>query len=125
MAEKGERRRKRDRLFHRKKNSPVSIPHVNIHGYLEIEIREGRNLPNMDKGLKGLWDAKDVTDAYVAVKLDKTKIHETKVIDDDLNPEWQEKFSVDVCHFANHLIFNVKDKVIKTVKHINTNLIFM
>ena len=104
-------------VFRRKKNSPLdNVNPVNTHGYLEIEVREGRNLPNMDAGLKALWDKNDVTDAYVVVRLDKTKIHTTCVIDDDLNPVWNEKLSIDVCHFANHLSFDVKDKV-KTVRH--------
>ena len=56
----------------------------------------------MDKG--------DVTDSYVDVHLGKARLVRTSVIDNDLNPKFNEDFRVEVCHFANELTFDIKDK---------------
>lgn len=42
--------------------------------------------------------------------LGAARIFKTRVIDNDLNPLWDETFSVDVCHHANHLRLSVTDK---------------
>ena len=34
----------------------------------------------------------------------------TSVIDNDLNPVWNESYRIEVCHFAEHLKFTVADK---------------
>ena len=42
--------------------------------------------------------------------LGAARIFKTRVIDNDLNPLWDETFSVDVCHHADHLRLSIRDK---------------
>lgn len=81
-----------------------------LHGHLLIEVREASNLPDMEGFLSKLVDKKDVTDAYVDVKLGKAKLAKTSVIDNSLNPVWNESYRIEVCHFADALVFEVRDK---------------
>ena len=60
--------------------------------------------------LSKLVDKKDVTDPFVDVCLGKTKMAKTRVISNDLNPQWNEKFRLEVCHFAKELKFEIRDK---------------
>ena len=85
---------------------------VNLHGDLEIELRQGKDLPNMDGRLGRLSSKNDVSDPFVDVRLDNMKIFSTSVIENNLNPVWNEKGCIHVCHFVNNLIFEIKDKVI-------------
>ena len=57
-----------------------------------------------------LVDKGDVTDSYVDVHLGKARLVRTRVIDNDLNPKFNEDYRVEVCHFANELTFDIKDK---------------
>ena len=57
-----------------------------------------------------LYDKKDVTDAFVDVILGNARVAKTKIIDNDLNPEWNEFYRVEVCHQATYLTFDVRDK---------------
>lgn len=82
-----------------------------LHGTLHIQIRAARNLPDMESWLSNVTSGgKDVTDSFVDVKLDKTRIVKTGVIDNDLNPVWNETFRVEVCHHAKDVRFEVRDK---------------
>jgi len=81
-----------------------------LHGYLIIKVQAARNIPDMENWYSKLYDKKDVTDPFVDVKLGKARIAKTAVIDNDLNPEWNETFRVEVCHKADFLIFDVRDK---------------
>ena len=81
-----------------------------LHGHLLIEVKEARNLPGMESWLAKLVDKKDVTDPFVDVRLGKAKLAKTTIIDNDLNPKWNESYRVEVCHFADHLVFEVRDK---------------
>ena len=51
-----------------------------------------------------------MTDSYVDVHLGKARLVRTRVIDNDLNPKFNEDYRVEVCHFANELTFDIKDK---------------
>ena len=42
--------------------------------------------------------SQDVTDPFVDVRLGNARIAKTSVIDNDLNPVWNEKFRIEVCH---------------------------
>ena len=44
------------------------------------------------------------------MKLDKTRIAKTAIINNSLDPQWDEWFKVEVCHNANTLIFDIRDK---------------
>ena len=81
-----------------------------LHGHLNIEVIAARDLPDMEGWLSKIVDKKDVTDPFVDVKLGKAKLVKTSVILNDLNPEWNESYRIEVCHFANELIFEVRDK---------------
>lgn len=52
----------------------------------------------------------DVTDPFVDVRFENAKLAKTSVILNDLNPRWNESFSVELCHWGAHLSFEVRDK---------------
>merc|ERR1719339_699707 len=80
-------------------------------GELEIEVLEARKLPDTDTFfLSKLVNRKDVTDPYVSGYLDTTKVFMTSIKDNSLNPRWNEKFHVTVCHQASQLRLDVADK---------------
>lgn len=81
-----------------------------LHGHLFIDILEARNLPDMEGWVSKLVDKGDVTDPFVDVKLGKARLVKTSVVLNDLNPKWNEDYRIEVCHFANHLIFEIRDK---------------
>lgn len=79
-----------------------------------VEIQEARDLPDTDNFLFNIkrcfGQEKDVTDPYVAVFLDHTRIITTSVIYNNLCPQWNEFFRVSVCHHAKRLVFRIKDQ---------------
>ena len=84
-----------------------------LHGTLFIEIREAVDLPDMDHifGIPGLkLNKDDVTDAYVEIRLGNAILARTNVIDNCLNPKWNESYRIDVCHTDKMLEFCVLDK---------------
>lgn len=85
-----------------------------LHGELQVDIQEARDLPDTDNFLcnikRCLGQEKDVTDPYVAVQLDSTRIITTSVVYNNLCPQWNEFFRVSVCHYAKKLLFRVKDQ---------------
>ena len=64
----------------------------------------------MENWYSKIVNSKDVSDPFVDVKLGKCRIAKTRVIDNSLNPQWRESFKVEVCHKADSLIFDVRDK---------------
>ena len=84
-----------------------------LHGTLFIEIREAVDLPDMDHifGIPGLkLNKDDVTDAYVEIRLGNAILARTNVVDNCLNPKWNESYRIDVCHTDKMLEFCVLDK---------------
>ncbi|CAB4065983.1 PLD1_2 [Lepeophtheirus salmonis] len=85
-----------------------------LHGELRVEIVEANDLPDTDNFLFNIkrcfGQEKDVTDPYVTVYLDSTRIISTSVIYNNLHPQWNEYFRVMVCHHAKKLLFRVKDQ---------------
>ena len=64
-----------------------------LHGTLKIHVIEARDLPDTDSSFfhiaRGDW-----TDPYVVVYLDKTELCKTVFLENNLNPVWDEIFSV-------------------------------
>lgn len=89
-----------------------------LHGYLIIGVNSARGLPDMENWFSKLYDKKDVTDPFVDVMLGKVRIAKTMVINNSLNPVWNERFKIEVCHGANTLVFDIRDK-----DHLNTEAI--
>ena len=81
-----------------------------LHGYLTIHVESAKDIPNMESWISTMYDKTDVTDPFVDVRLGNARIAKTSVIDNDLNPEWDEKFRIEVCHRADILEFDVRDK---------------
>ena len=88
---------------------PGSDGETFLHGYLVIGVLRASNLPDMEGFLSKWVNKKDVTDSFVDVKLGNVRIAKTSVIDNDLNPVWNETFKVEVCHRANVLQFDVRE----------------
>ena len=60
-----------------------------MNGTLYVYLNKGMNLLNRDSG------GKDLSDPFVKIWIkgyNKEKCLESKRIDDNLNPEWKEKF---------------------------------
>jgi len=94
-----------------KQRQPKSYAMDNLlHGHLLIDVIAARDLPDMESWLAKMYDKKDVTDPFVDVRLGNAKLVKTSVILNDLNPEWNESYRVEVCHFADELLFEVRDK---------------
>lgn len=86
-----------------------------LHGMLVIKIIKARGLKNKD-GLRGFHGSLtgsfkicDVSDPFVEVMAGKHRLVKTKVINNDLNPEWNESFFVPVAHYVSELEFLVQD----------------
>ena len=58
-----------------------------------MKVIQCKDLPDTDRGLFNLVH-KDKTDPFVTGTLGGTRIFKTRVIDNKLNPEWNETFSV-------------------------------
>ena len=52
----------------------------------------------------------DVTDPFIDVTLENAKLAKTSVVLNDLNPQWNESFKVELCHMGANLNFEVRDK---------------
>ena len=62
----------------------------------------------MESWLAKIVDNKDVSDPFVDVRLGKAKLAKTSIILNDLNPIWDEEYRIEVCHFADELVFEVR-----------------
>ena len=84
-----------------------------IRGELDVTIIAARNLPDMDNmgfGIGKYLDKKDVTDAFVSGYLGACQVLETTVKDNTLNPVWNEKFHIPVCHRTDNFVLWVADR---------------
>ena len=52
----------------------------------------------MESWVSKLVNPKDVTDAFVDVKLGSAQLVKTSVINNSLNPEWNEDYLIQVLH---------------------------
>jgi len=99
--------------------SPKKPEHVHceggcmVRGELEVEVIAARDLPDTDNiffNIGKLIDKKDVTDPFVTGFLGPCKVLMTSVKDNTMEPVWNEKFQVPVCHVADKLTLRVQDK---------------
>ena len=88
---------------------PQEPPATNVNndvmkGQLKVVVKLGRNIKNQD------WGGK--SDPFVRIKLPDGQKAETKVIDNNLNPEWNESFSfeVDLGDAPGTCSFEVRDQ---------------
>ena len=61
-----------------------------LHGLLKVQIIKAVDFPDTD--------TKDYTDPYVVGDLGTARLFKTRYVCKSLNPEWNEKFDVYVCH---------------------------
>ncbi|XP_018014326.1 phospholipase D gamma 1 [Hyalella azteca] len=82
------------------------------HGQLLIKIIKAEDLPNLDSTL---FKKKNLSDPFVIASLvddDGAEIDvvKTACIKDNLSPEWNEEFLINVCHEVTSISFKVYDK---------------
>ena len=65
----------------------------------------------MESWVSKLVNPKDVTDAFVDVKLGSAQLVKTSVINNSLNPEWNEEYLIQVRLRAIHYVLVVFDTV--------------
>jgi len=80
-----------------------------LHGNLKFHIKEARDLPDTDNTFFNISRG-DLTDPYLEVEISNTDLLKTDFKHNDLNPKWDEKFNIPVCHSADVLMFKVKDR---------------
>jgi len=80
-----------------------------LHGLLKIHVIEAKDLPDTDNAFFNISRG-DLTDPYVELELADTSLIKTSVIRNSLNPHWDEKFTVPLCHNASHFIAKVRDR---------------
>ena len=83
-----------------------------LHGKLKVSIKKADNLPNLDSTL---LNRRNKSDPFVVVALQNEfgelfEIARTATIDNNLNPEWNEDYIVDVCHEVTKILFIVYDE---------------
>ena len=98
-------------------SSSPAVPVLNpvlLHGRLEFHIDKAEGLPDTDTSLvTGLLDCfrkhKDVTDPFVTAEMGPVWLFETRYILNELDPIWDEKFSIPICQESGQITINVKD----------------
>ena len=80
-----------------------------LHGTLKIHVIEAADLPDTDNAFFNI-DRGDYTDPFVIISLGETQILKTAYIPNNLEPRWNEKFSIPVCHRASCLKVMVRDR---------------
>jgi len=80
-----------------------------LHGTLKIHVIEAADLPDTDTAFFSI-DRGDATDAFVIISLGETPLLKTAYIPNNLNPRWNEKFSLPVCHRASSLKVMIRDR---------------
>ena len=88
-----------------------------LHGTLKIHVIKAEDLPDTDSTFFHI-SAGDWTDPYVQISLDNTELCKTQYLKNNLDPVWDETFSVDVCHHASCLEVKVMDR-----EHIGAELV--
>lgn len=83
-----------------------------LHGTLKIHVIEARDLPDTDSSFfhiaRGDW-----TDPYVVVYLDKTELCKTVYLENNLNPVWDEIFSVEPSILLSPVSIGIKCYILR------------
>ncbi|XP_039629221.1 multiple C2 and transmembrane domain-containing protein 2 [Polypterus senegalus] len=95
-----------DNLTIEERTGSVSIPTRKPSYLLSIHLKEGRNLVIRDRS--------GTSDPYVKFKLDSKTLYKSKVIYKNLNPVWDESFSVPVRNLEQKLLIKVYDRDLTT-----------
>ncbi|XP_076067966.1 uncharacterized protein LOC143040640 [Oratosquilla oratoria] len=90
-----------------------------LRGYLYVDLIEAEDLPDCDTAFFNL-DPKDTSDPFAQVSIGSCVVCKTAYINNDLSPKWQESFTIPVCHFADALEIQVKDKDHVNSGHLGT-----
>jgi len=80
-----------------------------LHGDLKIHVIAARDLPDTDSTFFNV-NRGDWTDPYAAVYLEHTEICKTATLHNNLDPVWDEIFSIPVCHHANSIKVKILDR---------------
>lgn len=75
-------------------------------GVARIKIKQARDLPNMES-LSNFLNTSNVTDGFVKIFLNGNVVQQTRVMDDSLNPVWNETFYVPIPKFEDVLSFQI------------------
>jgi len=112
-----------------------------LHGTLDVVLYAAVNLPNMDifsekirqatsslpsilqraksKAKEAAANVTGITsDPYVIVVLAGARVARTRVISNNVNPKWDEHFSVPVAHYVYEVVFTIKDQDVLGSQHI-------
>ena len=100
-------------------NAPVATKTL-LHGRLEFYIDRAEGLPDTDHfplSLRFLdcvdaldGNRKDVTDPFVTAEMGAVSLFKTFVINNSLNPVWEERFNVPICQKLDNIKIAVRDK---------------
>lgn len=90
-------------LYQTPEGSWFCIPLKEHQQRIVVKVVEGKDLPNLDVG------AHNYSDPFVVLTLGNVT-QKTKVIDDNLNPNWNETFAFDVLDLSVPLQFSCFDK---------------
>jgi len=127
-------------------NTSPSQKAVLLHGSLEVWIYEAKALPNMDMASEKLRQCfslfqtfsvkiqrrqrdphrhhKIITsDPYVSIQVGGTTVAQTRIINNNQDPDWNEHFHVDLAHYASNVEFTVKDNDVFGAELIGTVVI--
>ena len=80
-----------------------------LHGRLKVHVIRAADLPDTDTFFWNL-SSDDYTDAYVTGKLGSASIFKTRYIPNNLDPVWDEKFDLSICHQVSSLRIEIHDK---------------
>ena len=80
-----------------------------LHGRLKVHIKRASDLPDTDTFFWN-FSSEDYTDAYVTGKLGSASIFKTRYIPNNLDPVWDEKFDINICHHVSALKIQIHDK---------------
>jgi len=80
-----------------------------LHGDLRVHVIAARDLPDTDNFAFNISRG-DWTDPFVTVFLDEVELLKTSFMQNCLDPVWDEKYSVPVCHNATTVKIKVMDR---------------